>query len=129
MTRRSAASLAMVLVMGAVSIAGFPSAGGAQSPAATQSGDPLRVEWQSKDLGNGQTLISGYVYNQRELRVERVQLRVEPASGGSGSSRVVFVNGGIPGQGRQFFEAKMPAANAPYRVTVGMFDFSMCGNG
>jgi hypothetical protein len=119
----------MVLMIGAMSIAWFPAPGVAQSSGVAQTGDPLRVEWQSRDLGNGHTLISGYVYNQRELRVERVQLRVEPASGGSGGSRVVYVNGAIPGQGRQFFEAKMPAANAPYRVIVGMFDFSMCGNG
>jgi len=129
MTRRSAVSLVMAMLMGAMSVVWLPSSGGAQSAGAAQPADPLRVEWESRDIGNGQTLISGYVYNQRELRVERVQLRVEPASGGSSWSRVVYVNGAIPGQGRQFFEAKMPAANAPYRITVGMFDFSMCGNG
>ena len=122
MTMRSAASLLTAVVLGAASLAWTPHPGGAQTA------DPLRLEWQSRDVGGGQALISGYVYNEQLMRVERIRLRVDSSSGSSGT-RIVFLTGTIPFRGREYFEVRVPAAEAPYRVTVALFDYSGCGNG
>jgi hypothetical protein len=121
MTIRSAVSRFTAAVLVAASLASTPPLVGAQT------GDPLRIEWESQDTG-GQTVISGYVYNQHRMRIQRVGLRVEPSSGPSGG-RTVYLTGTIPSEGRQYFEVRMPAAGAPYQVTVGRFDWFGCGDG
>jgi hypothetical protein len=122
MTMRSAAWLLTAMMLGVTSPAWAPQAGSAQTAA------PVRVEWQSRDVGGGHAVISGYVYNEQLMRVQRIQLRVEPSSG-TGGARIVYVAGGIPSRGREYFEVRVPAADAPYRVTVGLFDYSLCGSG
>ena len=124
MTIRSAASFVTAVVFGVASLVWTSQPGGAQTTAA----DPLRIEWESRDTGGGQAVISGYVYNEHLMRVQRVQLLVESASGSS-RARVVYLATSIPSRGREYFEVRVPAAEAPYRVTVGLFDWSGCGNG
>jgi hypothetical protein len=121
MTIRSAVSRFTAAGLVTASLAWTPPLVGAQT------GDPLRIEWQSQDSG-GQIVVSGYVYNQHQMRVQHVGLRVEPSSGSSGG-RTVYLTGTIPSEGRQYFEVRMPAAGAPYQVTVGRFDWFGCGDG
>ena len=122
MIGRSTASLVLAALVGATSLLWAPTSGGAQS------GDQLRIDWQSQDRGSGQALISGYVYNPHQMRVQRVQLKVQPSSG-SGRARIVYLTGTIPSQGREYFEVRVPATEAPYTVSVAMFEWSGCGNG
>ena len=123
MTTRSAASLVTAVMLGVMSLVWTPHPGGAQTAA-----DPLRIEWQSRDAGGGQTVISGYVYNQHHLRVEHIRLRLEPSSGSSGA-RIVYLTGTIPSRGRDYFEVRVPGGEAPYQVTVASFDWFGCGSG
>jgi len=122
MRLRSAASLTAAIALMATCLGGTPRSGSAQT------GEPVRVEWQSQDTGTGQALISGYVYNQNLMKIQRVQLRVQPASG-PGGARTVYLTGTIPSHGREYFEVKMPAGQAPFQVTVTIYDWSQCGNG
>ena len=123
MTMRSAASLVTAVGLAVLSLVWTPHSGGAQT-----SADPLRIEWQSRDAGGGQAVISGYVYNQHQMRIEHIRLSVEPSSGPSGA-RIVYVTGSIPYRGREYFEVRVPGAEAPYRVTVAFFDWLGCGAG
>jgi len=122
MTRRSSASLVTTVLLLAALFAWGPRPGNAQI------GDTLKVEWDSHDTGTGQALVSGYVYNPHQMRVQRVQLLVASSSA-PGRARTVYLTGTIPSQGREYFEVKMAAAEAPFTVTVAMFDWSGCGNG
>ena len=122
MTMRSAASLLTAMVLGMASPAWTP------QPGSAQTADPLRIEWESRDVGGGQAVISGYVHNEQLMRVQRIQLRVEPSSGPRGA-RIVYLTGSLPSRGREYFEVRVPVADGPYRVTVAMFDYTLCGNG
>jgi hypothetical protein len=104
--------------------------GGPRALAVSAPVTELRVEWETVARGE-RAVVRGYVYNEHQMRVENVRLRIEQldASAHSVSTRVAWVTGTIPYRDRGYFETAVPAAGAAYRVSVESFDYAGCGNG
>lgn len=109
---------------------------GAGAAAAQGFGRPpetdLRLEWTDGADRRGQTVVSGYVYNQRAgSYAVGVQLLVEAldASGRTVGSTTGSVLGEVPPSGRSYFEIKAPAKAASYRVTAQSFSWRAYGAG
>ncbi len=90
-------------------------------------GTPNRVEWETTTRG-GRSIVSGYVYNDREMRIEHVRLRIEP-TGPEGRATWSYVSGTIDPWGRGYFEASLPSTTGAYRVLIESFDWARCGDG
>ena len=105
--------------------------GWAQNLGGAQASGPLRVEWETRQIGGGRAVVSGYVYNRHLLRAEHIRLRVETldASSRASSTRTVYVTGTVPPGDRGYFEVRVPTGEATYRVTVESFDWFSCGEG
>ena len=90
----------------------------------------LRVEWEQVSRRSG-AVVRGYIYNEHQMRVENVRVRVEQLDADARPvlTRTVFVVGTIPYRDRGYFEVPMPATGATYRVSVESFDRAGCGNG
>ena len=90
----------------------------------------LRVEWETVARGE-KAVVRGYVYNDRQTRVDRVLLRIEQldTSARPVTSRLAWVSGTIAHGNRVYFETAVPAAGATYRVSVESFDRFGCGDG
>ena len=90
----------------------------------------LRVEWETVARGD-RALVRGYVFNDRQLRVQNVRLRIEQLDAGARTvaTRGTWVPGTLSHGDRRYFEAPVPAAGATYRVSVESFDYSGCGDG
>ncbi len=88
---------------------------------------PHRVEWETT-THRGRPMISGYVYNGREMRIEHVRLRIEPTTQ-AGHVTWSYVSGTIDPWGRGYFEAPLPSATGSYRVSIESFDWARCGDG
>jgi hypothetical protein len=119
---------AIAIVIGALLLAG---PGGTHALAQSTAPDgPLRVEWETV-ARREKAVVRGYVYNDRQMRVERVRLRIEQldASARPVASRVTWIPGTIAYGTRVYFETGMPAAGATYRVSVEAFDRFGCGDG
>ena len=117
-----------VVALGLCAATGMVSA---QTGGGGSSSGPLRVEGESQQVSGDRAVISGYVYNRHEMRVENVRVRIEAADPASrpNNTRVVSLLGTVSSRGRGYFEASMPAAGAPYRITVDSFQWSGCGDG
>jgi hypothetical protein len=102
----------------------------AQGPFVTEA-SPVRVEWESRTTRGSNVVISGYVYNTREMRLENVRLRVDTVDAASRpvSTRTAYVTGTVPSRDRAYFEVSVPSGGAAYRVTIESFDWAGCGNG
>ena len=102
---------------------------------AQTSGGPfahyLRLEWEIAHGRRGQAVVSGYLYNDYGFPAVRVQLLVEglDASGQTINETAVYIDREVPGLGRAFFEAAVPARGPAYRVTVQFFDWLMAPSG
>jgi hypothetical protein len=117
------------VVMGVASLVamGF---GGTRALAVSATPNPeLRVEWETVARGD-RALVRGYVFNDRQLRVQNVRLRIEQldASARTVATRGTWVPGTLQNGDRRYFEAAVPAV-ATYRVSVESFDYSGCGDG
>jgi hypothetical protein len=109
---------------------------GAGLAAAQVSGRPaetdLRVEWTASEDRRGRPIVSGYVYDQRAgSYATNVRLLVEALDA---SSQVVgsttgYVMGDVPPSSRSYFEVRVPAKAASYRVTIQSFFWRAYGAG
>ena len=90
----------------------------------------LRVEWETVARGD-RAVVRGYVFNDRQLRVENVRLRIEQldASARTVATRGTWVPGTLQNGDRRYFEVAVPAAAATYRVSDESVDYSGCGDG
>jgi len=85
----------------------------------------FRVEWTAGTIGEGQTRIVGYVYNESEHDAVNVQLRISEldASGRTVGSVIKPMGESVPAAGRAFFDLQVPNAGPSYRVEVESFGF------
>ena len=116
-----------------VSVASLVAMGFGGTRALAVSATPLselRVEWETVARGD-RAVVRGYVFNDRQLRVENVRLRIEQldASARTVATRGTWVPGTLQNGDRRYFEVAVPATAATYRVSVESFDYSGCGDG
>ena len=103
-----------------------------RGPALQPTGDPyLRVEYTVEPGKDGQSTLTGYVYNERDMWAANVMLAVEilDASGAVVDSTTDSVYGNIPPRNRSFFDVKLPTTGASYRVIVRTVDWRGYGAG
>jgi hypothetical protein len=69
--------------------------------------------------------VEGYVYNLYDITAVMVRLRIEALEGAGGpiDTRDVWLPLDVPGRGRAFFQAKVPAAATSARVSVQSFQW------
>jgi hypothetical protein len=92
-------------------------------------GDQMfHVEWTVTPAAGGQSEITGYVYNDEGEAADDVELRIIALDGAGQpvDSVVRPVRGEVPGLGRAYFDATVPAG-ASYRVQVASFEFEAGG--
>jgi hypothetical protein len=92
-------------------------------------GDQMfHVQWTGSVAPDGQSEITGYVYNDEGEAADNVGLRIIAldAAGQPVDSVVRPVRGEVPGLGRAFFDARVPAG-ASYRVQVASFELEAGG--
>jgi hypothetical protein len=98
--------------------------------AATQKANPtlsdqfFRVEWTASPGRDGNSRITGYIYNQYGEAAQNVQLRISEldASGRAASSVTRPVFGTVPAEDRTYFDVQVPSSPS-YQVAVRSFDF------
>ena len=75
--------------------------------------------------------VEGYVYNVYDAEATRVRLRVEPVDGAGQrlEPRTAYVPLDVPGRGRAFFTAPVPAGTVSARVSVLNFEWAPRGGG
>jgi hypothetical protein len=84
----------------------------------------FRLEWQARPSGRWGPQVAGYLYNDYGAPATNIRMLVEVLDGaGAVTGRtVVVVPGTAPGNGRLYFEQRVPAA-AGYRLRVLSWDF------
>jgi hypothetical protein len=88
----------------------------------------FHIEWSVTAAPDGRSEITGYVYNDEGEAADNVELRIIAldAAGRPVDSVVRPVRGEVPGLGRAFFDARVPAS-ASYRVQVASFELEAGG--
>jgi len=91
------------------------------APAWAQA-DRFRVEHEVERI-RGRPRITGYVHSDAALTAVNIRLLVEELdpSGRAVNTTVGYVDAEIPTTGRAYFEVRVPAPRAMYRVTVESF--------
>lgn len=104
--------------------AGAPSAAWAQTPWMF-----LRADASAGQDRGGRPIVYGWVYNSYGLPAIRVRLLVESldASGEQIGQMQQEVQGEIPGNGRTYYEMRVPSPGVAYRVRIVYGDWK--GNG
>jgi hypothetical protein len=84
----------------------------------------FRVQWTSEVDRQGQSRITGYVYDDYGEAADNVQLRITmvDATGHEMDSVIRPVRGTIPAEGSAYFDVLVPQGPT-YRVSVVSFDF------
>ena len=88
----------------------------------------FRVESEPKQTRRGPAL-AGYIYNSYGMTAHRVELLIEglDASGTVVSSTIGHVMGTVPPFDRSYFEVRVPAGAASYRVKVRWWEWTARG--
>ena len=88
----------------------------------------FHVEWAVTTAPDGQSEITGYVYNDEGEAADNVELRIIAldAAGQPVDSVVRPVRGEVPALGRAYFDARVPAG-ASFRVQVASFELEPGG--
>ena len=125
----TAALLLGTATLPGVSVRAAEAADGVQA-AATQEASPtlsdqfFRVERTVSPGRDGNSRLTGYVYNQSGEAAENVQLRISEvdASGRAASSVTRPVFGTVPAEDRAYFDVQV-LSSPSYQVAVQSFDF------
>ena len=106
------------VALGVAAMILFTSAGWAQLSQA------IRLEWQVSQAAGG-PLIAGYIYNDHGVPGRNIRLVVEglDASGEVVSRTIGYVDRPLPPLSRTYFQVRVPAFAASYRVTVLSVDW------
>lgn len=90
----------------------------------------FRVESESGHTRKGAPTVSGYIYNKYGSAAVDVRVLVETldASGQTVDRKLYPLFGSVPGDGRAYFEFKVPPA-AGYRVRVASWNWLRGGGG
>jgi hypothetical protein len=85
----------------------------------------FRVEWLVNSSPNGQSTLTGYLYNDYGQPAKNVQLQITLVdTGGRPAGSVIRpVRGLVPAYGRAFFEFDVPPGDAAAQIVVASFDF------
>lgn len=139
MNRKIPFMMTAALLLGAATLPGVSvrpaeAADGVQA-AATQAASPtladqfFRVEWTVSPGRDGNSRLTGYVYNQYGETAENVQLRISEVdtSGRVASSVTRPVFGTVPAEDRAYFDVQVPTSPS-YQVAVQSFDFQELEN-
>lgn len=91
----------------------------------------FRLEWEPGVSRRQQPIVAGYVYNTAPVAVERMQLCVESmdAAGRVVGTTTAWVEGRLHPDDRLYFEVRVPASGASYRITVRSVDWAPRGGG
>ena len=123
---------AVGLLLGAVGLllvtpAGW--AGASTSLVAPGQQHYFRTEATGGTDRRGRPVVSGFVYNSHGLPAHHVQLDVEvlDASGQVLSRTLCYEDTMVPNFGRAYFEQRVPALGASYRVTVHSVEWMRTG--
>lgn len=112
MRRVTAAAVALALLLGSGPVA---------AELASSKDGSFTLEWEAAER-RGRPVVRGYIRNEFPLPATDVQLRIE---GLDATGRVVATTiGYLPRtvtNDRQYFEVRVPAPAASYRVTVAYF--------
>ena len=107
-------------VLLAVALAAGSAAGAEPVPA----GPDFRADAETDPLSRRGPAVSGWLYNDKNVAVSNVRLRVEvmDAMGGVLATGEGWLYGNVPGGGRAYFFVTVPRHGQSYRVTVLRFD-------
>lgn len=88
--------------------------------------DLFRVEWEARQTPDGRTLISGYVRNGAGYLIANVRLLVEglDPSGQVVTKTTGYLHRQVPPFQHGYFEVRVPAGAAAYRVTLISYDLA-----
>jgi hypothetical protein len=105
-------------------LVGLLVAAGVGSQQTLPAGEGFRAEVEPDQLGRRGPAIVGWLYNERDVSVTNVRVRVEVLDGagqplGSGEA---YVYGSVPARGRAYFFVPVPRYAERYRVSVVRFD-------
>jgi hypothetical protein len=122
MARAGAAALTLCLLTGAAGAA-------APSLLAPSHQRHFRIEATGGTDHRGRPVVSGFVYNDYGLPASHVMLNVEvlDASGQVLSTTIAYEDTVVPNFGRAYFEHRVPAPGASYRVTVRSVEWLRTG--
>lgn len=84
----------------------------------------FRLEWEARPSGRRGPSVAGYLYNDDGAPATNIRILVQTLDGAGAvtGSTVTLVPGTAPGNGRLYFEQRVPAA-AGYRLRVLSWDF------
>jgi hypothetical protein len=121
-------ALALMLGMGltaTVPAVGLRTASAQDQAQATAAGQFFRLNWAVSPAAQGESRISGYVYNNYGDAADQVQLRITEldASGQSVASFIKPVDEIVPAFDQTYFDVLVPGQAASYRVAVESFNF------
>ncbi len=90
----------------------------------------FRIELEPHQSKRG-FAVEGYIYNTYGASADRVMVRVDGLdSNGTVLSRTTrYITGGVPRFGRSYFQIRVPAGAATYRMTILSFDWINGGGG
>ena len=88
------------------------------------AGERFRAEAEPDLLGRRGPAIVGWLYNERDVTVTNVRVRVEglDGAGQTVASGEAYVYGNVPARGRAYFFVPVPRYADTYRISVVRFD-------
>jgi hypothetical protein len=88
------------------------------------AGDGFRAEAEPDQLGRRGPAIAGWLYNERDISVTNVRVRVEvlDAAGQAVGNGEGYVYGSLPARGRAYFFVPVLRYGERYRISVTRFD-------
>lgn len=124
----TAAALAAILGTGVVPGVpgiGVPMASAQELATETLADQVFRLDWTAAPNGNGETRISGYIYNSYGEAADEVQLRITgfDTAGTPIESFIKPVDDTVPNFDRAYFDVHVPGHAASYKVAVDSFSF------
>lgn len=88
------------------------------------------LQWQAGDT-NGRSDVHGVIFNEFGFGARKVRLLIDSldARGGITAQTIAYVPFDLPPGTRSYFEARLPARAASYRVSVFQWEWIQGGGG
>jgi hypothetical protein len=90
----------------------------------------FKLQWEAAD-SNGRPEVRGTIFNDYGFAARNVRLLVDSldAAGGVTAQTIAYVSGDLTPGTHSYFEARVPARAASYRVLVFQYDWIQRGGG